>query len=131
MTLTILGYAFLGGLLPSLVWLYFILQEDARCPEPRSIITLSFIVGMIAVLFAVPLEIYAKATFTGTALLISWATIEEVLKYAMAAGFILWRLGHLPHEGENFAADDLAFEIVKLDGRNIARVRIKRVAEQA
>ena len=47
------------------------------------------------------------------------------------AGFILWRLGHLPHEGETFIAGDLAFEVVKLDGRNIDKVRIRHVEDVA
>ncbi|MDP1689697.1 MAG: PrsW family glutamic-type intramembrane protease [bacterium] len=92
MTATTLGYAFLGGLLPSLIWLYFLLKEDFRCPEPRSIITLAFIVGMIAVPIALPLEQYTRAHLQGNwPILTSWALIEEVLKYAAAATFILWR----------------------------------------
>lgn len=57
--------------------------------------------------------------------------IDDNDRYSTLAGFILWRLGHLPHEGESLAADNLAFEIVKLEGRNIAKVRIRRIAEPA
>lgn len=92
MTFTTLGYAFLGGLLPSFIWLYFLLKEDARCPEPRKLIALAFIAGMVAVPLALPLEQYAKAHIIGTLpLLTAWALIEELLKYVMAATFILWR----------------------------------------
>lgn len=92
MTATTLGYAFLGGLLPSFIWLYFLLKEDARCPEPRTLIALSFVAGMAAVPLALPLEQYAKAhLLDGVPLFTAWALIEEVLKYAMAAAFILWR----------------------------------------
>ena len=93
MTLTTLGYAFLGGLLPSLIWLYFLLKEDSRCPEPRTVIALAFIVGMVAVPFALPLEQYVKSTFgdNNFPILTLWALIEELLKYVMAALFILWR----------------------------------------
>ena len=45
----------------------------------------------------------------------------------MLACFILWQLGHLPHEGENFTSGDLVFEVVKLEGRNIDKVRIHRM----
>ena len=91
-TFTTLGYAFLGGLLPSFIWLYFLLKEDARCPEPRSLIALAFIAGMAAVPLALPLEQYAQTHLVGTlSVLTAWATIEEVLKYIMAASFILWR----------------------------------------
>jgi RsiW-degrading membrane proteinase PrsW (M82 family) len=92
MTFTTLGYAFLGGLLPAFIWLYFLLQEDARHPEPKKMIVFAFIAGMVAVPFAIPLEHYAKATFEGgLSVLTAWALIEEVLKYTMAALFILWR----------------------------------------
>lgn len=92
MDITAIGYAFLGGLLPSFIWLYFLLKEDARCPEPRAIIALTFIAGMAAVPLALPLEQYASTSLaSGLPVLTAWAIIEEVLKYAAAALFILWR----------------------------------------
>ena len=97
MTFTTLGYAFLGGLLPSCIWLYFLLKEDARYPEPRSLIVFTFIAGMAAVPLALPLEQFMRAQLIGNqtdvslSVLTAWALIEEVLKYAMAAVFILWR----------------------------------------
>jgi CBS domain containing-hemolysin-like protein len=57
--------------------------------------------------------------------------VDNTDRYSTLAGFILWRLGHLPHEGESFAAGDLAFEVVKLDGRNIDKVRIRRLEAAA
>jgi len=91
-TLTTLGYAFLGGLLPSLIWLYFLLKEDATHPEPKKLILLAFIAGMLAVPLALPLEQYAKFHLTGNlSILTSWALIEEFLKYTMVAILILWR----------------------------------------
>lgn len=92
MTFTTLGYAFLGGLLPAFIWLYFLLQEDAGHPEPKTMIALAFIAGMAAVPFAIPFEQYAKLhLLAGFPVLTAWALIEEVLKYAMAALFIFWR----------------------------------------
>lgn len=92
MTITTLGYAFLGGLLPSLIWLYFLLKEDARCPEPKKLIALAFVAGMAAVALALPLEQAAKARLVGDfPTFLTWAAIEEGLKYVMAAAFILWR----------------------------------------
>lgn len=92
MNLTTLGYAFLGGLLPALIWLYFLLKEDSTHPEPKSMIVLAFIAGMIAVPIAIPLEQYMKSVLTGgLAVLTSWALIEEVLKYVLAAVLVLWR----------------------------------------
>jgi RsiW-degrading membrane proteinase PrsW (M82 family) len=91
-TLTTLGYAFIGGLLPSFIWLYFLLQEDSRCPEPRTVIAFAFIAGMAAVPLAIPLEQYVKMSLeSDMSVLTAWAVIEEVLKYLMVALFILWR----------------------------------------
>lgn len=92
MTSTTLGYAFLGGLLPSFIWLYFILKEDASHPEPKILIAFTFIAGMLAVPLAIPLEHYAKEHLNGSlSVITAWALIEETLKYAMAAVLILWR----------------------------------------
>lgn len=97
MTATTLGYAFLGGLLPAFIWLYFLLKEDRRCPEPRTLIALAFVAGMAAVPLALPFEQYAKIYLIGNQsiltlpIITAWVLIEEVLKYAMAASFILWR----------------------------------------
>lgn len=86
------GYAFLGGLLPALVWLYFLLKEDSRCPEPRSLILIAFLGGMASVLVVLPLETMARTLFVaGTPLIIAWAAIEEAVKYAVAAALVLWR----------------------------------------
>lgn len=102
-TPTTLGYAFLGGLLPSLVWLYFLLKEDSRCPEPKHLIALAFVAGMGAVPLALPLEKlsclllgmndlgHCTTADFNLNVMASWAMIEETLKYIMAALFILWR----------------------------------------
>lgn len=91
-TATTLGYAFFGGLLPSFIWLYFLLKEDAKHPEPKALIILTFVAGMAAVPLALPLEHYAKVHLDGNfSVLTAWALIEEGLKYAMAAALILWR----------------------------------------
>ena len=92
MDLTTLGYVFLGGLLPSFIWLYFLLKEDSRCPEPRTLIMITFIACMVAVPLALPLEQYVKTNLTGNlSVFTAWALIEEVLKYSMVAIFVLWR----------------------------------------
>lgn len=92
MTLATLGYAFLGGLLPSFIWLYFLLREDAHHPEPHKLIALTFIAGMLAVPIVLPLEQYAKTHLSSNfSVFTAWALIEELLKYAMVATLILWR----------------------------------------
>ena len=92
MTFTTLGYAFVGGLLPSLIWLYFILKEDARHPEPRVLIALTFVAGMAVVPFVLPLEQYAREHLgSDAAIFTAWALVEEFLKYTAVALVILWR----------------------------------------
>lgn len=87
------GYAFIGGLLPPLIWLYFLLKEDVKHHEPKELIALAFVAGMLAVPLALPFEHFAQLHWgSGTnTVLLAWAAIEEVLKYSMAAIFILWR----------------------------------------
>lgn len=89
---SLLGYAFVGGVLPALVWLYFLLKEDERCPEPRPLIIIAFLAGMLAVAFALPIEQLSKVLLTSQlGVVIAWATTEEVLKYALASLTVLWR----------------------------------------
>lgn len=47
--------AFLLGLLPALVWMWFWLKED-RHPEPARMLTLAFLGGMIAVACVLPIQ---------------------------------------------------------------------------
>lgn len=92
MTLTSVGYAFLGGLLPSLIWLHFLLKEDAQHPEPKRLIALAFVAGMMMVPLALPLEEFAKGSLHGgLRVLAAWAVVEEALKYGAAAALIFWR----------------------------------------
>jgi RsiW-degrading membrane proteinase PrsW (M82 family) len=79
--------ALIAGVFPALFWLWFWLKEDKLHPEPRSLIMLAFLTGMLATALAYPIENYiadwAKDNMiTGDMfLLLSWAIIEEGLKY--------------------------------------------------
>lgn len=85
-----LGYAFIGGLLPALVWLYFLLKEDERCPQPRHVVFLTFLAGMLAVPLVIPFEEIAIANLGDIeSIIIAWAMIEETAKYLLAALVIL------------------------------------------
>lgn len=57
--------------------------------------------------------------------------VDETDRYSTLAGFVLWRLGHLPHAGESFISGDFAFEVLGLDGRNIDKVRIRHIESVA
>lgn len=82
--------AFLGGFLPALFWLWFWLRQDKKNPEPKRLIIISFIAGMLVVPIVLPLEKYALAYYTGQDLVLAWVVVEEVLKYAAALIVILW-----------------------------------------
>jgi RsiW-degrading membrane proteinase PrsW (M82 family) len=47
--ITTLIYALIGGILPAIVWLIFWLKEDKEKPEPKLMIIIAFIGGIIAV----------------------------------------------------------------------------------
>jgi len=74
----------LGGVLPSLLWLWFWLKEDRLHPEPKLRVVTVFLVGMVSVLIVLPIE---KFIFEFNFLSISimtvmlWASVEEIIKY--------------------------------------------------
>jgi len=74
--------AFLLGLVPALVWLWFWLREETH-HEPSRMVTLSFVGGMVAVLVVLPLEqfVYNTVQNSQTLSFILWAAIEEVFKF--------------------------------------------------
>lgn len=90
MSATAFAFAFLGGLIPALFWLWFWLREDRAHPEPKALIISAFIAGMAVVPVVLPLQQYALDRFTGQNLLFVWVIIEEVLKYSAALIVILW-----------------------------------------
>lgn len=76
--------AFLAGVLPACIWLFFWLLEDRCEPEPKRYIFLAFLAGMLSVAIVLPLEQWAENYVTGTALLLIWASIEEIVKFGAA-----------------------------------------------
>ena len=80
----VLFLALLGGLLPALLWLAFWLMEDRCDPEPKRYLLMTFVAGAIAVFVALWMERGAAAYFSGPALLLVWAAIEELLKFGAA-----------------------------------------------
>ena len=92
---TTLPIAVLGGVLPALFWLVFWLKEDEH-PEPRSLILLSFLLGMLCVVLVLPFQYFfskillgnidvstvAEDSFWLAALAVFlWASTEEIFKY--------------------------------------------------
>lgn len=111
---TQLLYAFLGGLLPALIWLWFWLREDLH-PEPKRLLLKAFSAGAIAIPFVLLVEAMISCTVTylfspsasfgfcansftplrafsplaEPLLLIGFAAAEEVIKYLSARQFVL------------------------------------------
>lgn len=82
--------AFLAGLIPALFWLWFWLREDKAHPEPKALITTSFIAGMLIVPLVLPLQEFAMERFVGDNLIFVWVIIEEICKYSAALIVVLW-----------------------------------------
>ena len=57
-SLIIILSAFISGIIPALIWLYFWTNEDRENPEPKSMLALAFVGGMIAVFISLFLEKY-------------------------------------------------------------------------
>lgn len=83
-------FALAGGLIPALFWLWFWLREDKARPEPKSLIFISFVAGMILVAPTLPLQKFALERFSGNDLILVWVIIEEILKYSAALIVVLW-----------------------------------------
>jgi RsiW-degrading membrane proteinase PrsW (M82 family) len=96
-------YAFLGGILPAILWLTYWLREDKQRPEPIGMIAMTFFAGAVTVpvafvaqtflsellLGGVSLETLFFTQYTAAiSVIIVWAAIEEVLKYVAA-----WKTG--------------------------------------
>lgn len=88
-----LFFALLGGILPALVWLWFWLREDSKNPEPRSMLSLAFLGGILSAILVYPVENWIVSLFgyeyltnlmrttVITLIIILWATSEEIFKF--------------------------------------------------
>ena len=78
----ILTLAFLCGIIPSMLWLWFWLKEARKKSEPVGLLIFCFILGIISVVFVLPIEKFLQKTISSNELqIISWATVEEMIKY--------------------------------------------------
>lgn len=75
-------FALIGGIIPALLWLWFWLREDSRHPEPRLLMLLTFLIGMISVLVVLPIQkLFNGLGVPEDILVIVWAAIEEIIKF--------------------------------------------------
>lgn len=90
-----IGIAILAGLIPSLFWLWFWLKEDKEDPEPTGLLIFCFIIGMVLVIFTIPIQKFIQNIFHGNQTqIILWASVEELLKY-LAAILLLSKIKYL------------------------------------
>jgi len=90
----VLGLAILLGVAPSLVWLWFWLKQEEKNPEPKGLITIVFIMGMISVIFVLPIQKFIQAHVSSYEWQIGlWASSEEIIKY-LAVMAILYKSDH-------------------------------------
>jgi len=91
----ILGLATIEGLLPSLLWLWFWLKEDKEDPEPVGLIAFCFVIGMILVIFAIPIQKFIQGIVSQENIqIVLWASVEEILKY-LAIVLLLYKTKYL------------------------------------
>ncbi len=89
-------YAFLGGILPAILWLLFWLREDSKRPEPRGRLIETFFAGMAVVVLVIPIQEFIISVYPvdvevkPISFFLPLAFIEEVFKF-LAAYFIAIR----------------------------------------
>jgi RsiW-degrading membrane proteinase PrsW (M82 family) len=78
------------ALIPGFAWLVFYLKEDTH-PEPKRLVALAFLAGIIAGIFAIIIERFFNQAVAGTGIeefsiisLLGLALIEELLKFSAA-----------------------------------------------
>ncbi len=75
-------YALLASIIPAFIWLIFWLREDAIHPEPRWLIGVSFIGGILSVVIAIFGEKYIFDMVADQNLRYTlWAALEEIIKF--------------------------------------------------
>lgn len=74
------------GILPTFVWLFFWLREDKEKPEPKGLLLLTFLAGMLTVIFVLPFEELARTKISNDLVRVfTWASAEELIKYVAVA----------------------------------------------
>ncbi len=82
--------AIASGVIPTLLWLWFWLKEDDDRPEPRGLLTLTFLAGMFSVALVLPLQKIAYNYFgDSNNLIIVAGLIEEIVKFFIVMLIVL------------------------------------------
>ncbi len=79
-----LSLALVVGMLPAIIWFYFWRHEDNKHPKRGGLFAKTFIGGIFAVIFVLPIQIWISNLSSNPDVLnILWAGSEEVLKFAV------------------------------------------------
>lgn len=89
---TVFFFALIGGLIPSLIWLWFWLHEDNKHKEPKKIIFITFLLGMLGAFAALFLQYLFNRYFNSHIIDINnyktinliFVIIEEFIKFVCA-----------------------------------------------
>lgn len=90
-----LALAFVSGIIPALLWLWFWLREDKKKEEPKGLLAIIFILGMVSVIFVLPIQKFIQNSIDSHAWqLVLWASTEEIVKY-LAVLLILHKTAYI------------------------------------
>ncbi len=91
----ILILAFLGGMAPALLWLLFWVKEERKKVEPKGLLTIVFIMGMVAVICVLPIQKFIQGLVSNSEWqLVLWASAEEIIKF-LAVLVIVYRTSYV------------------------------------
>ncbi|MES3032074.1 MAG: PrsW family glutamic-type intramembrane protease [Patescibacteria group bacterium] len=91
----IIALALTGGLIPALLWLWFWIKREQKKSEPKGVLAIIFIAGMIGVVFVLPIQKFIHAHISSPdGQLILWASAEEIIKYLVVL-LILYRTTYI------------------------------------
>ncbi len=93
---TVFILALLVGTVPAILWLIFWLrEEEGKHKEPLTLVIITFIAGMLSVIFVLPIQRFMQTLTTDQNSLITlWAIAEEGIKF-LAFYVIMARSSHL------------------------------------
>lgn len=87
--------AFITGVFPALLWLWFWRREESKEGEPKKILVGIFIVSMLSVIFTIPIQKFIQNNISDYNLeLTLWALAEEIIKY-LAFFVIIYKTNYI------------------------------------
>lgn len=95
----IIIWAFLGGIIPTILWFFFWVVEDSR-PEPTKTLSLAFMGGIISAIVLLLLQSVLMISGDGFKSVIYYAGLEEIAKGCVV--FLLVAFAHTTTEPNDY-----------------------------